>query len=49
MHRSRNAHPSRIRLEFTTVLEKIPEGYIAFIEELPGDVMPLNYRLTASA
>ena len=23
-------------MEFTAVFEKVPEGYIAFIEELPG-------------
>ena len=23
-------------LEFTAVFEKVPEGYIAFVEELPG-------------
>jgi len=23
-------------MEFTAVLEKVPEGYIAFVEELPG-------------
>jgi predicted RNase H-like HicB family nuclease len=23
-------------MEFTAVFEKIPEGYIAFVEELPG-------------
>ncbi len=23
-------------MEFTAVFEKVPEGYIAFVEELPG-------------
>jgi len=25
-----------VKLEFTAVYEKVPEGYIAFVEELPG-------------
>jgi predicted RNase H-like HicB family nuclease len=25
-----------MKLEFTAVLKKVPEGYIAFVEELPG-------------
>ena len=25
-----------MKLEFTAVYEKVPEGYIAFVEELPG-------------
>ncbi|MGH8477377.1 MAG: type II toxin-antitoxin system HicB family antitoxin, partial [Methylococcales bacterium] len=25
-----------IPMEFTAVFEKVPEGYIAFVEELPG-------------
>jgi predicted RNase H-like HicB family nuclease len=25
-----------MRLELTAVFEKVPEGYIAFLEELPG-------------
>jgi predicted RNase H-like HicB family nuclease len=27
---------SPMQFEFTAVFEKVPEGYIAFIEELPG-------------
>lgn len=26
----------RTRMEFTAVFEKVPEGYIGFVEELPG-------------
>ena len=25
-----------IRMKFTAVFEKVPEGYVAFVEELPG-------------
>jgi predicted RNase H-like HicB family nuclease len=25
-----------VKLQFTAVYEKVPEGYIAFVEELPG-------------
>ena len=25
-----------MKLQFTAVYEKVPEGYIAFVEELPG-------------
>ena len=25
-----------MQLQFTAVFEKVPEGYIAFVEELPG-------------
>jgi predicted RNase H-like HicB family nuclease len=25
-----------VQLQFTAVYEKVPEGYIAFVEELPG-------------
>ena len=25
-----------MRLEFTAVFKKVPEGYVAFVEELPG-------------
>lgn len=25
-----------MRLEFTAVFQQVPEGYIAFVEELPG-------------
>jgi Uncharacterized conserved protein len=25
-----------MKLEFTAVFKKVPEGYVAFIEELPG-------------
>jgi predicted RNase H-like HicB family nuclease len=25
-----------MKLEFTAVFKKIPEGYVAFVEELPG-------------
>jgi predicted RNase H-like HicB family nuclease len=25
-----------MRVEFTAVFEKVPEGYVAFLEELPG-------------
>ena len=31
-----NRRPEHVKLEFTAVYEKVPEGYIAFVEELPG-------------
>lgn len=33
------AYPNRgvrIQIEFTAVFQKVPEGYIGFVEELPG-------------
>lgn len=30
------SHQLEISVEFTAVFEKVPEGYIAFVEELPG-------------
>lgn len=30
------SHQLEIPVEFTAVFEKVPEGYIAFVEELPG-------------
>ena len=33
----RTAHPSPpITVEFTAVYRKVPEGFVAFVEELPG-------------
>ena len=29
-------HHGTMRLQFTAVFRKVPEGYIAFVEELPG-------------
>lgn len=32
-----NTHSSgNVTIEFTAVFQKVPEGYIAFVEELPG-------------
>lgn len=30
------SHQLEISVEFTAAFEKVPEGYIAFVEELPG-------------
>jgi predicted RNase H-like HicB family nuclease len=32
----RRPKESHVQLRFTAVYEKVPEGYIAFVEELPG-------------
>ena len=29
-------HSDNMKLNLTTVFKKVPEGYIAFVEELPG-------------
>ena len=31
-----NAHPRSFLMQFTAVYMQVPEGYIAFVEELPG-------------
>ena len=37
-----------MQIQFTTVFRKVPEGYIAFVEELPGLIPRAQHLLEAN-